>query len=47
MRNIIDKDITLKEPGHKYVLKTDPSIDFHSVTQVIGNYFKPDRKSVV
>jgi len=47
MRNIINKDITLKEPGHKYVLKTDPSIDFHSVTQVIGNYFEPFDKQAI
>ena len=47
MRNIIDKDIILKEPGHKYVLQTDPSIDFHSVTEVIGNYFQPFDKQAI
>ena len=47
MRNIIDKDIILKEPGHKYILKTDPSIDFQSVTEVIGNYFKPFDKQAI
>ena len=47
MRNIVDKDIILKEPGHKYVLQTDPSIDFHSVTEVIGNYFQPFDKQAI
>ena len=47
MRNIVDKDIILKEPGHKYVLKTDPRIDFHSVTEVIGNYFQPFDKQAI
>ena len=47
MKNIVDKDIILKEPGHKYVLKTDPSIDFHSVTEVIGNYFQPFDKQAI
>jgi len=47
MRNIIDENITLEEPGHKYVLKTDPSIDFYSVTQVIGNYFEPFDKQAI
>jgi len=47
MRNIIDKDIILKEPGHKYILKTDPSIDFQSVTEIIGNYFKPFDKQAI
>ena len=47
MRNIIDKDIILKEPRHKYILKTDPSIDFQSVTEVIGNYFKPFDKQAI
>ena len=47
MKNIVDKDIILKEPGHKYVLKTDPRIDFHSVTEVIGNYFQPFDKQAI
>ena len=40
MLNIIDKDISLHEPGHKYVLASDPTIEFQSVTEVIENYFE-------
>ena len=47
MRNIIDENITLEEPGHKYVLETDPSIEFQSVTELIGNYFKPFDKHAI
>ena len=47
MRNIIDENITLEEPGHKYVLETDPSIEFQSVTELIGNYFEPFDKHAI
>ena len=41
MNNILDKTISLIEPGHKYVLEKNPSIEFRSVTEIVGDYFEP------
>lgn len=41
MLNIFDKKISLQEPGHKYILESNPQLKFKSVTGVIGEYFEP------
>ena len=38
---ILNKDIQLFEPCHKYILSKNPDIKFQSVTEIIGGYFEP------
>jgi len=47
MNKLYDENITLLDPEHKYLLATDPSIKFKSVTQIIGEYFEPFDKFAV
>lgn len=44
MLSIFDKNISLKEPGHKYILESDPGLAFKSVTGLISEYFEPFNK---
>ena len=47
MNNIFDRNISLEEPGHKYILKTDPAINFRSVTEIVSDYFEPFDKHAI
>jgi|TARA_B100000809_G_scaffold215764_1_gene221101 hypothetical protein len=47
MNNIFDKTISLIEPGHKYVLETNPSLKFRSVTEIVGDYFEAFDKHTI
>lgn len=47
MNNLFDKDITLNEPDHKYFLKSNPEINFQSVTTISSQYFEPFDKYAV
>ena len=47
MNNILNKDIQLVEPGHKYILSNNPDIKFQSVTEIIGGYFEPFDKDAI
>ena len=47
MNSILDKTISLIEPGHKYVLEKNPSIEFRSVTEIVGDYFEPFDKHAI
>jgi len=47
MNSILDKTISLIEPGHKYVLETNPSLKFRSVTEIVGDYFEPFDKHAI
>jgi ATP-dependent exoDNAse (exonuclease V) beta subunit len=41
MNPIINKNISLIQDTHKYVLETKPDLNFTSVTTVIGSFFEP------
>jgi len=41
LNNIINDDIQLIEPGHRYVLNTHPEIQFKSATTILAEYFEP------
>lgn len=41
MNPIIDKNISLFQDTHEYVLKTMPDLKFKSVTTVVGSFFEP------
>ena len=47
MNNILNKDIQLVEPGHKYTLPNNPKIKFRSVTEIVGDFFEPFDKNAV
>jgi hypothetical protein len=47
MNTIYDKNISLEEPGHKYILSTNPSIQFRSITEIVSNYFEPFNKYII
>ena len=42
-----DNDIHLFEDEHKYQLRSNPSITFNSVTELISKYFEPFNKDLV
>ena len=43
----LNRDIELLEPEHKYVLKSDPELNFTSVTSITSQYFAPFEKEVI
>ena len=47
MNSILDKTISLIEPGHKYVLEKNPSIEFRSVTEIVGDYLITNSKILI
>ena len=47
MEKLFDSDIELLEPEHRYSLKSEPEIDFTSVTSITSKYFEPFNKEEV
>ena len=47
MNSLHDNDIHLFEDEHKYQLRSNPSITFNSVTELISKYFEPFNKDSV
>ena len=47
MNSLHDNDIHLFEDQHKYQLRSNPSISFKSVTELISKYFEPFNKDSV
>ena len=47
MEKLFDSDIELLEPEHRYSLKSEPEIDFTSVTSITSQYFEPFNKEEV
>ena len=47
MNSLHDNDIHLFEDEHKYQLRSNPSISFKSVTDLISKYFEPFNKDSV
>ena len=41
MNDLLNPNIQLVEPGHKYVLFDNPDIKFRSVTEIVGEFFEP------
>ena len=41
MNDLLNPNIQLVEPGHKYVLSDNPEIKFRSVTEIVGEFFEP------
>ena len=44
MDKLFDNDIELIEPEHRYALKSNPEIEFMSVTSLASKYFEPFNK---
>jgi len=47
LNQIIDSEIELIEPGHRYILKSDPEFKFTSCTAFIDYFFKPFDKIAI
>ena len=47
LNSLHDNDIHLFEDEHKYQLRSNPSITFNSVTELISKYFEPFNKDSV
>ena len=47
MEKFLNKDIELLEPEHKYVLKSNPELNFTSVTSITSQYFAPFEKEAI
>tara|TARA_B100000902_G_scaffold5552_1_gene7230 strand:- start:1044 stop:1772 length:729 start_codon:yes stop_codon:yes gene_type:complete len=47
MEKFLKKDIELMEPEHKYILKSDPNLNFTSVTSITSQYFAPFEKEAI
>lgn len=47
MEKFLKKDIELLEPEHKYILKSDPDLNFTSVTSITSKYFSPFDKDAI
>ena len=47
MEKLFNSDIELLEPEHRYTLKSEPEIDFTSVTSITSKYFEPFNKEEV
>ena len=47
MKKFLKKDIELLEPEHKYILKSDPDLNFTSVTSITSKYFSPFDKDAI
>ena len=44
MDQLFNNDIELIEPEHRYALKSNPEIEFTSVTSLTSKYFEPFNK---
>ena len=44
MDQLFNNDIELIEPEHRYALKSNPEIEFTSVTSLASKYFEPFNK---
>ncbi len=47
MEKLFNNDIILIEPEHRYTLKSEPEIDFTSVTSITSQYFEPFNKEEI
>ena len=47
MEKFLKKEMELIEPEHKYILKSEPDLNFTSVTSITSQYFAPFDKDVI